>query len=421
MWRTHNIAFVTNPYPRAGHLSRLQWLFVGLMVSLVSLVSLVPPAQAAPFTPGSDSQVLERLPWRATDEAAQSLQALRRAWRAAPQDPQAALPLAWRYLAEVASTGDPRFVGYAQATLAPWWKVPEPPAAVRVVRAVLLQFDHQFDAALADLKAAQAAQPDDVQAWAWSLAIQMVQADYAAAAQSCARLSRLASALVAAACQAQVGAATGQGEVAARGLRTALNAQTGADREERVWSLTRLAEIEERLGWDALARASFEEALALSRPPRAQDVYLLAAYADHLLDRGLANEVRVLLKDQNRADVLLLRLALAAQAGRKPETATYVKTLTERFAAATARNDTTHRKEQARFLLQLGGDKVQALTLARQNWAQQREVADARLLLEAALANKDRAAAAPVLGWLASSRVQSKTLQALALQLQALP
>jgi len=37
------------------------------------------------------------------------------------------------------------------------------------------------------------------------------------------------------------------------------------------------------------------------------------------------------------------------------------------------------------------------------------------------LANKDRAAAAPVLGWLASSRVQSKALQALALQLQALP
>ena len=54
--------------------------------------------------------------------------------------------------------------------------------AVRVQRAVLLQYSHQFDPALADLDAAVRAEPDNAQAWAWLAAIHLVRADYGASA-----------------------------------------------------------------------------------------------------------------------------------------------------------------------------------------------------------------------------------------------
>ncbi len=106
------------------------------------IVAATAPAWAAPFTPTADSQVLERVPARASDPAARELQALRQAWRAQPQDLATATRLAERYFDEVGATGDPRFIGYAQAALQPWWALPAPPPAVRVLRAMLLQFDH---------------------------------------------------------------------------------------------------------------------------------------------------------------------------------------------------------------------------------------------------------------------------------------
>ena len=374
-------------------------------------------AQAAPFTPAADSQVLERVPARASDPAAQEMQALRQAWRAQPRDLDAATRLSWRYQAEVAATGDPRYMGYIQATLQPWWTLPEPPAEVRVLRAVVLQFDHRFEPALADLKAVLSQDPDNAAAAAWQLAIQMVVADYTGARTSCQQLADLVSTLITVACRAQVDAATGSAGPAAAALRGALQGARHADASERLWSLTRLAEIEERRGDNAAAEAAFEQALAVGQP----DVYLLAAHADFLLDRGRAAEVVTRLKDRSRADVLLLRLALAAKASGDAKAAAYSRELQARFDAARLRGDTSHRKEEARHALALLGDVPRALQLARENWAEQREPADARVLLEAALAARDKAAAAPVLKWLADSGLESVVLRQAADRLLALP
>ena len=378
---------------------------------------LAAPLQAVPTTPGADSQVLERVPARATDPAAREMQALRLAWRASPRDLEAATRLAWRYQAEVAATGDPRYMGYIQAALQPWWALPAPPTEVRVLRAVVLQFDHRFEPALADLRAVLQDDPDHVGAAAWQLAIQMVLADYAGARASCARLAQRVSLLIASACQAQVDAATGRAGRAAAALRTALRRDADAGVEERLWSLTRLAEIEERRGDAAAAEAAFEQALALGVP----DVYLQAAYADFLLDRGRAAEVVARLQDRSRADVLLLRLALAAKVSGNPKAADHARELQARFDAARLRGDTSHRKEEARHALALRGDLPLALRLARENWAEQREAADARVLLEAALAARDKAAAAPVLQWLAESGFEGVLLHQLAERVRALP
>ena len=372
--------------------------------------------QAAPFTPASDGQVLATVPARATDPRARELLALRQAWLRAPQDLAAAVAYARRCFEEVAAEGDPRFVGHAQAALKPWFSLPDPPVAVRVLRAQILQFDHQFAPALADLDVALQADPGNGDAWAWRTAIQLVQADYAGARRSCAGLAPLATPLIAAACRAQIDAVTGQAVPAAAALRAALAQQPGASAEARLWATTRLAETEERRGDFTAAEAAFRAGLALGLP----DVYLQAAYADFLLDRGRPAEVLALLQDRGKADVLLLRLALAARATGDASAATHAQALAARFAAARQRGDTSHQKEESRFALGVQQDAARALQLAQQNFAVQKEPADARILLEAALAARQPAAAQPALDWLAASGIQSVALQPLAAALKGL-
>lgn len=383
------------------------------LIALILSFFLPWAATAAPFVPTSDAQVLERLPARATDPRARELLQLRSAWRRDPQNVDAAVALARRYFEEVAAQGDPRYVGYAQAALQPWWDQAAPPPAVRVMRALVLQFDHRFEPALADLAAAVAAEPGNAEAWSWRAAIHMVLADLAAARQDCERLAPLTPPLIGVACLAYVDAGTGRAGPAAAALREALQREAGAAAPERLWSLTRLAEIEERRGDFAAAEAAFRQALKLG----VEDVYLQAAYADFLLDRGRPAEVLALLKDKGRADVLLLRQAIAAKAANDPAAPALARELAARFDAARLRGDTSHRKEEARFLLAVQGQPAQALALARENYAQQREPADARLLLEAAVAARQPAAAAPVLKWMAESGIESAALKALAAQL----
>jgi hypothetical protein len=372
-------------------------------------------ARAAPFTPSSDAQVLATVPARATDPRARELRALREAWRAAPRDAGAAVRLARRYFDEVAASGDPRYVGYAQAALQPWWDDPAPPPDVRVLRAMVYQFDHRFAPALADLDGALRDEPANGAAWAWRTAILMVQADYAQARRSCEGMAPLTTPLIAAACRAQVDAATGRAGPAAAALRAALAAAPDAAPEERLWALTRLAETEERRGDHVAAEAAFRAGLATGVP----DIYLQAAYADFLLDRGRHAEVLVLLKDGGRADVLLLRLAIAAKAVADPRAAALAQELAARFDAARQRGDSTHRKEESRYVQAVVGDAPRALALARENWAVQREPADARILLEAAVAAREPAAAQPVLDWMAASGIESVALRGLAEKLKA--
>jgi len=115
---------------------------------------------------------------------------------------------------------------------------------------------------------------------------------------------------------------------------------------------------------------------------------------------------------------LLLRLALAGQSLGAPELSGHVADLAERFAEARMRGDTVHQREEARFNLHLLKQPDDALRLAQTNWGVQREPWDARLLLEAALAADQPAAARPALDWLAASHLEDKHLGEVAARVQ---
>ena len=384
---------------------------------VLAAAAAMPVAQAAPFTPTSDAQVLETLPLRPTDSRAREMRALRDRLAKKPNDADLAVALARRYFEQVAAEGDPRYIGHAQAVLAPWWSQAEPPLAVRVMRAMLKQFNHQFDSAVADLTAVVTIEPTHAEAWSWLAAIAMVQARYADARSACTRMASEVSELIATACVASVDSVTGQAATASAAMAAALRQASDATPVERLWVLTRLAENDERRGEFAAAEQSFKQALALGL----RDSYLLAAYADFLLDRGRAAEVLALLKDGQRSDLLLLRLALAAKALNSPSLTAWTQDLNARFDAARLRGDSAHQKEEARFALAILGQADRALALANSNYAVQREPADARIVLAAAVAARQPKAAEPVLQWLATNGTESLALRALARQLAVKP
>ena len=383
-----------------------------ILAALLWLAALL--VVAAPRVPWDDGEVLERLPLRPRDPAWAQLRALRTAAIAAPADAAAVVPLARRYFELAMAEGDPRYVGYAQAWLAPWAGNDRAPAEILVLRALLRQYRHDFDGALADLALAVQLEPRNEEARAWRAAIHMVRADYPAAARECAALAPIADELQAVGCSAYVEATTGGTRAAYARLLGALERAPEAAGSERLWTHTRLAEMAARLGDAAAAERHFKSALALGL----NDNFLLAAYADFLLEQRRPREVVALLRDWTKADTLLLRLALAERELGLPEAAPHAQILGERFAAEARRGERLHLGEEARYLLELRGDATAALAAAVENWNSQREPRDALILLQAARAARNPATAAPVLEWLDRTGFEHPRLQRLAAELR---
>lgn len=377
-------------------------------LTAVAASALCACAVALPFVPADDAQVLERLPVR-TAPAQRELARLRTAAAAAPAEPATAVALADAYYALSRAEGDPRYLGYAQAALGAWWKDPDAPTAVLVARATILQSGHEFDRALADLGKAIAREPRNGRALLVRATVLTVQGKYAQARADCPKLFGLAPEFYVFACAANVDSLTGRSAPAAATLDRALATLPTGDAAGRAWGESLQGEIAHRRG-DPAAEAHFRRALAADPA----DLYTLGAYADWLLDHGRAADVVPLVRDQARVDAMLLRLALAQKALRRPEADDSVASLRARFAASRARGDTVHRREEARFALALDGDAQRALQLAKDNWNVQREPADLRVLAEAAAATGDAAARRTVRQWIDETGLEYAAVAALA-------
>ena len=393
----------------------------GVVARLVLAVGLgaVAPSFAAEESavriPAQDDAIVEHLPTHVGDAGQRrSARAAERAQRAElqqhPDELGLALQAAHDALARGRLRGDPRELGVAQAALAPWWRRADAPAEVRLVRATVLQSQHEFQAALVELDAVLAlpgvALPVRAQAELTRAGVQQVLGRFAEADAGCRRLAgadyfALGSAvrLNAQACIAELSSLQGHADTAAAtlarlaGAPEASSATTVAGDPAPGWLNLMRAELAQRRG-DAAAGALFAAALK-SNP----DVYTQCAYADWLLDQRRPAEVLALLKGSEAADPVLLRVALAYRQlhGRDNAlTRDAATTLGERYDAALLRGDKSHGREQSRYELELRGDRQAALALAESNWRVQHEPADALVLARAAHAARRDAAAEPL-------------------------
>lgn len=389
-----------------------------LVLAAIVALALPMPGLSAPYVPQTGAEVLETLP-RRSDAADAALRRQRTQLAVAPHDPAVAADVARRYIELGRASSDPRYFGYAQAALAPWWKAEAPPVPVLLLRATLLQSSHRFADAIRDLDAVTRADPGNVQAWLTLATVQVVRGEYETAVRSCGRLSSLANQLASMTCLANARAASGQLVASERLLALAIERSAAKDAPTaglRLWALTLLGELSARRGDSVRAEQHFREALALAPG----DSYLLGAYADLLLDQGRHAEVQALLRDHLRIDSLLLRHTLAGQAslGAAPAVASGIAELQARFDAAARRGDAIHQREQARFELHLRHSARAALELALANWQVQKEPADLHILLESALAARDPAAARQALAWRRQHGMEDSKIASLARRLE---
>lgn len=385
----------------------------GLFGPLIFVLAAVPGAFAAPFTPTSDSEVVEKLPLSATDPSVRRVDSLRKQLAARPDDTALRIEIAQRYFDLSMAQGDPRYVGYATAAIAPLEKAAPDNSAYWLVRGMLLQYSHNFDGALQSLAKAAALDTKEPAPLSWRAAIYMVQARYPEALAECERLAPLVDALTATGCTAYVRASTGELPAAYDALRAAVDKAPKTSPDLLLWQLTRLGEMAWRLEQPAAAAQHFQRALGLG----ITDQFLLGAWADFLLDQKRPAEVIKLLADWERSDILLLRLALAGKAAGDSRAAGWANQLRDRFAAATLRGDRLHEQEAARFELDIEQQPRKALELALRNYQIQKEPRDAEILMRAALAAGNARAAQPALAWYRDFRYQDPHMARLAAQL----
>jgi len=380
------------------------------LASAFALLSPLAALQAAPFIPDSDGQILEHLP---SDAFARESRSLRKDLRLNPGNLELAVKLSQAYIKLGKAEADPRYYGYAQGLLNPWWAMPNPPAAILLPRALILQNRHDFDAALLDLDKLLRLEPGNTQAWLARAVILQVRGRYEEAQQSCLPLTELDDILVPVTCLSSVVSLTGQAAKSYDLLHDALAHTPSLSAEQSLWSFTVLAEMAARMGKNAEAERFFRQALEAN----GKDAYLLAAYADFLLDQRRPGEVVSLLADKTRVDSLLLRLGLAKQQLKASDLADTVASLQARFDAARLRGENLHQGDEARFTLFLLDRPREALRLAKANWMAQREPKDARILLEAAIAAQDPQAAQAVVDMLGKTGMEHVQLRQLASQL----
>jgi tetratricopeptide (TPR) repeat protein len=390
----------------------VSWRAAAFGLATCGLVAWL-PAAAAPFIPTDDSLVLEAgLP--TTDPRMREMRALSAKMRERPDDLGTAMVLAGHQLAMGVAEADPRFIGYARGTLARWWHDDRASPALRVLRARILQAQHEFAPAAADLRAALRDAPGTAQALLVLAGIDEVSGDLTEASDACARLEAPRLGLAAAACAASIGSLTGTADASEAALKDALDRYQTAGLGERVWAYTILGEISVRRD-DPAAERYFLQALALN----SRDIYALTVYADYLLDQQRPAEVLQLLRGFERVDALYLRLALAAQASHDPEFPMYRDDVAARYEAAQRQGDTVHLRDASRFALEILHDSTRALALAQQNWSTHKTPYDARVLLAAAIAGQNAAAGKPVIDWVAATGLEDRGVEELVKRLSS--
>jgi len=382
---------------------RFEWaLAVAALWSLTAMVA----AAAKPYLPDDDAVVLERLPEK-SDPTLRDLKRMRATLAATPRNLDVAVAVARRAIDASRATGDPRFVGQAQAALAPWWNAADAPAAVVLLRSTIKQSQHDFDGALADLDSLLKANPRAAQARLTRATVLTVVGRHAQARDDCAALVDLAAPIVVAGCFAPPASLSGDAERAYADLLRVL-ARPVTDAGVVEWALTLAAEIAQRRGDSVSAEQHFRAALALDP----NDAYLKGAYADFLLDSKRPRDVLPLVADDLTNDALLLRRVLAEQQlpDQRDAFVAHRAEMAARFDAARQRGDSLHRREEARFRLAVEGDVAGALVLARDNWKVQREPADLRVLVDSAKSAGDEAALRLATDWIAKTRLEDATL-----------
>jgi tetratricopeptide (TPR) repeat protein len=382
--------------------ARFIWALIALLTLGVAFVTGGTPGQVAlsPVT------VVARL--GDGPPVSDALQAAMLAQRSAPGDAAQALTAARLMIDDGRARGDSRRVGAALAVLAPFVQAQVPEALL--MAATARQYQHDFPGALGLLDRVLAAQPQNLSALLNRATIRTVQGNFTAATQDCSRISAL-RADVGFLCAATAMTLSPDAPGVAARLSALLDGAGQLDGGLQPWVWSLLGEIAVLQGDNAKAERYLT--LVMKDDPGAQRDQLMLA--DVLLAQGRAAEVDLLLQTAPDTDGVLIRRVLAARAQGRT-LAAVEGMLADRAQRSLDLGLVAHAREEAMFFLLIADNPTQALERAQANWAIQHEYDDARLLIRAAQALGQPAAAQPVLDWMVAAKVDIPALNILLTQ-----
>jgi len=390
-------------------------LLLALFIAAPAL--LTEPLLAEPQRPASDDTVVEHLPKQHRILAANlAMPPLpENANNLTHLDMENTIIRAKHYLALARQYADPRLLGFAQSSIAPWINTPTPATELLVLQAMIKQADHQFQAALPYLNAALQQQPDHPQALLTRAAIQHVIGNYPAALTDCKRLVSRVATIISYTCIATTTGLSGQLAKSLSLLQRIVNNMTDVNNaadvnpEQYQWVISSMADMAERLNQPALAAQYYQRAIA----DQNTDNYVNEAYAEFLVQTEQYQLLLQFCQQSPSSDGLLVKQAFAEQQLNHANASITVDLLKKRFARAQTRGDQKHLREQAYFYLHVLDTPEKALALSRENWSHQREPIDTLLYFKAAIQQQDNQAIREITHWVNASGFQDARLDAL--------
>jgi tetratricopeptide (TPR) repeat protein len=377
---------------------------VGILLVLAgTLASRPQPDDAPAATP--DDRVVAVLPMSGR-AASDDLRARLAAARAHPDDPVAAKRAARALIDEGRNAGDSRLVGAALGVLRPFLGAPD--AETLTLAASARQYQHDFPGALDLLDRALALSPRDASALSARATVNLVLGRLRTADRDCRQLFAAQRPDLGFLCQSTARTLTAEAPAVYARLEGVLSGTDLLDVSLRGYALGLMGEIAALQGRPDQARAHL--AAALAEDPQALRLRMMLA--DLMLADGDAAAALALLDGAADVDGVLLRRAIAAGRLGRPAPRDAARTeLSRRVRQNLALGLTAHAREEARFHLEVERDPARALDRARLNWQLQREIEDAQLLIDAAIAAGDPAAAVPVLRWMDEQAVSVPALR----------
>jgi predicted Zn-dependent protease len=293
--------------------------------------------QETPYVPARDDIVLQTVA-SISDPRVRAFAALRTALNQDPHDAARAVKLSEAYLDYGRDTGDARYLGRAEAVIAPWLARSPAPIPALLVHATILQSRHNFAEARAQLHSILERDDDNAQAWLTLASVAQVQGDMRAARQACAHLLTSSDPLIPGACLSSLNAVTGNADNAYRVLTTLWPQARAEPIAIQSWIQGILADTAKYLGDTVAADQHYRLALQLAP----EDNFLLADYGDYLLDQKRPQEAWDLLKNESQSDTSFLRQVYAEAALGLPQAVTDTQQMASRFEALEIRGTRTY-------------------------------------------------------------------------------
>ena len=352
-----------------------------------------------------------------------SLRALDQAWRAQPQDLQAALAYARAVFTLGFNEGDLRWFGSAKAALMPWWQVADLPADGFFMRGLVKQGFHDFEGGLQDINQAIALAPDRAEFWSWRFALHLLQANMSASRQDAEELARRFGPQEGNIYRAVLLYRTGQALPAVQLLSASIRLADYQDEGSQVWIGFHLGEAHRVANQPDRAIAIWQR-LVQAYP---QSHLLRLSLADLLNQQGQFREAKAVATanstklNANLSDALLMQALLASRGLKAPDEPALAQQMAARLRSQALRQESLIERPKLIYQIAYGQDLPAGLALSIDNWQLQKEPPDALLFAQAALALSQARAAEPVVQWARTTGYTEPQLSRLIQQLTSHP